>query len=590
VLNSRRGHGAPPAASAAAASATAAAASTTPAAPAALATAASAAAAAADGERPERARGWRAARPRMAWAGVLLAVAVVLFWCYLRQSRTTSVNADGSGMALQGWEMLHGNLLLSGWWLADVTFYTFEVPVDAVVAAVHGLNADVVHVSAAVVYTLLVLSAALLARGTARGPEGIVRAVLAAGILVAPAYSPGTHVLLLSPDHTGIGVPILLTLLFVDRARQRWWVPPVMCVLLIWAQLDDPLATFAAAAPIALVCLVRACLPLVERPQRPQRPRGRRPGWYDAGLAVAAAASVAATWLVVAGIKAAGGYTMASLGNVREHVPFAEWGSQLKAAGQNVLVLFGADFYDQPAGIRTVLAFAHFAGLALALAGLAIGVASLFRRADRVTQILTVGTLGTLAAATFGTRMIPIQGAHEIAVVLPFGAVLAGRTLGPWLVSRRLPRRVLTPLLGLALAGYLAALGYNASMPERAAESQGLADWLVAHHLTSGLAKYWSASSATLASGGRVRVAPVKGTGKAAYTWVTKPSWYDPAVSAANFVVAVPGEKGTPYAFGDAAVRRAFGKPSREYRYGRYVIMVWNSNLLLQMPKPEPNP
>ena len=556
-------------------------------------------AAAADSERPERARGWRAARPLLAWAGVLLAVAVVLFWCYLRQSRTTSVNADGSGTALQGWEMLHGNVLLSGWWLADVTFYTFEVPVNAVVAAVHGLNADAVHVSAAVIYTLLVLSAALLARGTARGPEGIVRAVLAAGILLAPGFSPGTHILLLSPDHTGIAVPILLTLLFVDRARERWWVPAVMCVLLIWAQLDDPLATFAAAAPIALVCLVRAVLPLVRSPRHPllsQRPgraqllRGRHPGWYDAGLAAAAVASVAATQLVVAGIKAAGGYTMASLSKVHERVPFAEWGSQLKAAGQNVLILFGADFYDQPAGIRTVLAFAHFAGLALALAGLAIGVASLFRRADRVTQILTVGTLGTLAAATFGTRMIPVQGAHQIAVVLPFGAVLAGRTLGPWLVSRRLPRRVLAPLLGLALAGYLAALGYSVSMPARAAESQGLADWLVAHHLTSGLGKYWSANSTTLASSGRVRVAPVKGTGKAAYTWVTKPSWYDPAVSRANFVVAVPGEAGTPFAFGEAAVRHAFGEPSREYRYGGYVIMVWNSNLLLQMPKPEPSP
>ena len=512
------------------------------------------------------------------------------------------MNADGSGMALQGWEMLHGNLLLSGWWRADVTFYTFEVPVNAVAAAVHGLNADVVHVSAAVVYTLLVLSAALLARGTARGPEGIVRAVLAAGILVAPGYSPGTHILLLSPDHTGIAVPILLTLLFVDRARERWWVPPVMCVLLIWAQLDDPLATFAAAAPIALVCLVRAGLPLIRRPERPRHParpeppgrprllRGRRPGWYDAGLAVAAVASVAATRLVVAGIKAAGGYTMASLTKVREHVLFAEWGSQLKATGQNVLILFGADFYDQPAGIRTVLAFAHFAGLALAVAGLAIGVASLFRRADRVTQILTVGTLGILAAATFETQMLPIQGAHEIAVVLPFGAVLAGRTLGPWLVSRRLPRRVLTPLLGLALAGYLAALGYSVSMPARAAESQGLADWLVAHHLTSGLGKYWSANSTTLASGGRVRVAPVKGTGKAAYTWVTRPSWYDPAVSRADFIIAVPGDKGTPFAFGEAAVRRAFGEPSREYRYGRYVIMVWDSNLLLQMPKPEPSP
>ena len=82
-----------------------------------------------------------------------------------------------------------------GWLLADVTFATFEAPVDGLVAAVHGLNPDAVHITAAIVYTLLVLTAALLAKGTARGAEGVVRAVLAAGILIAPGISPGAHIM-----------------------------------------------------------------------------------------------------------------------------------------------------------------------------------------------------------------------------------------------------------------------------------------------------------------------------------------------------------------------------------------------------------
>jgi hypothetical protein len=502
----------------------------------------------------------------------------VLFWCYLRQSQAIAVNADGSGMALQGWDMLHGNLLLSGWWLADVTFYTFEIPVDALVEAVHGLNADVVHISAAVIYTLLVLTAALLARGTARGAEGVARALLGAGVMVAPAFGPGTRVLILSPDHTGVGVPILLTLLLVDRARERWWVPLAMCVLLTWAQVDDPLATYAAVVPIALVCFVRAGVGLVRR----------RLAWYDAALAVAAVVSAALTHLAVSAIKAAGGYSMQPLANAGKLVPYSEWGRQIHAAGQNVLILFGADFYEQPAGIRTAIAFLHFVGVALALCGLLVGIAGLVRGADRVTQALTVATLVMLGAGALGTKMTPIQGAHEIAVVLPFGAVLAGRTLGPWLLSRRLPRITLTPLLGVALVGYLAALGYNASLPAMSAETQGLADWLVAHHLTSGLGRYWAANSTTLASGGRVRVAPVQGSGgNVAYPWVAKPSWFDPAVSYANFVVAMPGPKGNAYAFSERAVRHSFGKPSRVYHYGPYVIMVWNRNLLLQVPKPD---
>jgi hypothetical protein len=533
--------------------------------------------AAADGEQPPGQRRLTAARARLLWAGALVVAAVALFWCNLLQSRTAAVNSDAAGMVLQGWDMMHGNLLLHGWFVADVSFSTFELPVEGLVAVIHGLGPDVAHISAAIVYTLLVLSAALLARGTARGAEGIVRAVLAGGILVAPGYNPGTHVLLLAPDHTGIGVPILLTLLFIDRARERWWAVAGTGLLLVWAQVDDPLATYAAAVPMALVCLVRAALPLVRR---------RRPGWYDAGLAAAAAVSVGLTRLVVHGIRAAGGYQMHAL-KVHESIPVSVWAEQVKLTVQNVLILFGADFFEQPTGIRTTIAVLHLAGFLLALAGLLAGIACLFRAADRITQVLTVGTLVVLVAGAFATHMLLLQGAHEIAVVLPFGAVLAGRTVGPWLARHRLPRLALTPVLTAVLAGYLAALGWAAAQPKQQAETQQLADWLVAHHLTGGLAKYWGASSTTLSSGGQVLVVPTTDLGKQPYTWVAKDSWYDPAASRATFVVAVPGS-GNAYAFSEAGVRRAFGKPAREYRVGQYVIMVWDKNLLLQVSKPGP--
>jgi hypothetical protein len=535
-------------------------------------------AAAADGEQPPGAPGPRrlaAARARLLWAGALVAAAVALFWCYLLQSRTAAVNSDAAGMVLQGWDMMHGNVLLHGWFVADVSFSTFEIPIDGLVAVVHGLGPDVAHITAAIVYTLLVLSAALLARGTARGAEGIVRAVLAGGILVAPGYIPGTHVLLLAPDHTGIGVPILLTLLFIDRARERWWAVAGTVLLLVWAQVDDPLATYAAAVPIALVCLVRAALPLVRR---------RRPGWYDLGLAAAAVVSVGLTRLAVHGISAAGGYQMHAL-KVRQSIPVSVWGEQVKLTVQNVLILFGADFWEQRTELRTAIAVLHLAGFLLALAGLLVGIACLFRSADRITQVLTVGTLVVLVAATFATHMVLLQSAHQIAVVLPFGAVLAGRTVGSWLARRRLSRLALTPVLTAVLAGYLAALGWAAAQPKQQAETQQLADWLVAHHLTGGLAKYWAASSTTLSSGGQVLVAPTADLGKQPYTWVAKGSWYDPAASRATFVVAVPGP-GNAYAFPEAGVRQAFGKPAREYRVGHYVIMVWDKNLLLQVSKP----
>ncbi len=103
------------------------------------------------------------------WPVGLAGAVVLLFWAYLLVSRTQPVSSDGASQALQAWDMLHGNTLLRGWTLTDVSFYTTELPEYMLVEAVRGLHADVLHVSAAISYALLVLTGGLLARGRATG-------------------------------------------------------------------------------------------------------------------------------------------------------------------------------------------------------------------------------------------------------------------------------------------------------------------------------------------------------------------------------------------------------------------------------------
>ena len=58
----------------------------------------------------------RARFPRWAWVGAAAVAAVALFWCYLRLSDTEAVTPrTGRAIALQAWDMLHGNWLLRGW-------------------------------------------------------------------------------------------------------------------------------------------------------------------------------------------------------------------------------------------------------------------------------------------------------------------------------------------------------------------------------------------------------------------------------------------------------------------------------------------
>src|SRR5262249_31977513 len=128
-------------------------------------------AAKAAGRRGAGASGGRGARGTSlrgaaAWAlGALgtAAAGAALLGCYLLQSRTVRAGSDGASIALQAWDMLHGNPLLHGWRVADVSFYTTELPQYAAIESVRGLSADVIHVGGAMTYTLLVLLAAYLA-------------------------------------------------------------------------------------------------------------------------------------------------------------------------------------------------------------------------------------------------------------------------------------------------------------------------------------------------------------------------------------------------------------------------------------------
>src|SRR5579862_1307048 len=136
------------------------------------------------------ARSWRKLA-WWAWMAAYVVAGVTLFFCYRRLSGTQAVTSDGAANALQAWAMLHGNPLLRGWTVTDVSFYTTELPEYMIVEAVRGLNADVLHASAAITYTLVVLTAGLLGRGRAKGREGMVRLFIAAGIVVAPQFGPG---------------------------------------------------------------------------------------------------------------------------------------------------------------------------------------------------------------------------------------------------------------------------------------------------------------------------------------------------------------------------------------------------------------
>ena len=224
---------------------------------------------------------------RRRWPAVaVLAGIAVLFYCAQRQARQMGVQSDGAAMELEAWAMLHGNLLLHGWYLADVTFYTTELPEYMLAEMVRGLNPDVARLCAALTYTLLVVLAAAVAYGARRADKrtAAVRAGITVAVMLGPTAAASTT-LLNDPDHTGTAVPVLLALLILDRAPRRWWVPVVVAAVLGWALVGDSLVLLIGVAPLVVVCGARSFGLLAVR---------RAPlsaAWYDLSLAAAGVAA-----------------------------------------------------------------------------------------------------------------------------------------------------------------------------------------------------------------------------------------------------------------------------------------------------------
>jgi hypothetical protein len=538
----------------------------------------------------------RAGRRRSGTARVIGAAlaSIALFVCYLRISQTAAVDSDGAANALQAWDMLHGNLLLHGWIVSDVSFYTTELPEYMLIELVRGLTPGVVHLAGAMTYTLVLLLGAALAKGRATGRNAAMRVGIAAGIMLAPQLGTGAYLLLFRPDHIGTAVPILAVWLIADRAPHRWYVPVLIGLLLAWTQVADALATYAAAMPLAVVCGIRAYRELVPADTGepgefglPSLSRLReRATWagyreralwarYDVALATAAVMSVLLAHAAARLLRADGGYT--EVGLPRGIVGAGQMSHQVWIGLESVLMLFGANIFGQPFGRGLLVAAVHLGGVGVAVWAVARGARRFFAGCDLTEQVLVTGIAITLAAFLLGWPMQGRFDAHEIAVLLPMAAALAGRLLASQLM---IPRAI--PIVALALAANLFALGYDAVQPVAAPANLSLTHWLTAHHLRAGLAPYWEADSVGLDSHGTIAMGAVLGhrRGLDVYGWETYRPWYDPRSHSADFVVTVtrPATE-TWYATPGEAIS-AFGPPARTYRYGRYVIQVWHKNLL----------
>jgi hypothetical protein len=506
------------------------------------------------GTRPAVRRWWAAA----AWVGGGLA----LFAFFLRISLGGRVNSDGANNALQAWDMLHGNVLLHSWLISDAAFYFFELPLNAISELWFGLGNLAAHVASALTYLIVAVCAVALGVTDSRGPARAARCAVVVTVLAAPLVTNSSAALLLEePDHIGTSAFLLASFLLIDRAAGRRFTAPLVCVILTAGQLSDLTVRYVAVPAILVVCGYRVLAT-----------RRLRSG--DAALVAAAAISVPLESLIRAAMRHLGAYSMAAPG--ARLSPIGLWPHHAALTWLDLRILFGAVVEPDTRLGRIGAAF----GLACLLAavfglGRVVWTWRTARRAEQLLCAAIVVNIGVYLVSVFAGA----ASSHEIAMVLPCGAVLAARACVPARITR-MPQAFLA-VTATALAA-LVLLSAAATRSPLRPTTAPLAAWLEAHGLTYGVAWYWDASVVTLQSGGRVtiRAVDVKFDNNKVLVpiWETNTLWYDPARYDATFVVADRDGR-----YPAAVYERRLGRPVATYQVASWVVLIYRTNLLHQL-------
>jgi hypothetical protein len=501
---------------------------------------------------------------------------IALFYLFLRIAVTKTPSSDPSNSALQAYDMLHGHLLLHGWLLGDVTFWTFELPVMAIVELFFGLHAIVVGVAEAVVYVIVAAVAIAIAVTDSRGASRAGRAAVVVAVLAAPTLI-GTDmwVPLGLPDHTGSTVFLLVSCLLIDRARGWRVAAPLLCVILCAGQVGDVTVRYVAVPAVALVCAYRV---LAERKLLSR----------DSANLLAAVVSVPLSLGARAAMLHYGAYLMVA--PKTKIAPVSRWQNNLPITWDAIRELFGARSAVGAAPAGPVVIFGYACLLATAIG--ILRVLWRWRTARRAEQLLVVTIAGNLAVYVLSTLPTP-NTQHDIVLVLPCGAVLAARALVPHRIAGRLTALAVT---AFALTAALLPLSMTATQQTGGVVSPlaPVTAWLSAQGLTDGLGNYWQSSAVTLLSGNQVHISAihventvtfvngeygvygVNNPGITIYPWETNTLWYDPTRYYANFVL-IDGRPGQSIA---PAAERFFGKPASTHIIGTWVILIYQTNLL----------
>ena len=506
---------------------------------------------------------------------------LALFFGYLYSSQLVVKNSDDASIILEGQAMLHGNLLMHGWYLPSDSFITTEMPLDAI-NSIFFTGVQILRITPALLYAATVLTATYLATRQVSDPPR--RWLAAAACLALIAFPVGLlfSLVMQGPMHIGTILASLIAWVAYDHFVKHSKQPAssltlgLFIIVTILAIIGDPMAELLIVVPVTIVSGLML--------------------WRTRGRSETARATLGSALLaLLVGIGARQALIASGTFVSTAELALTPPGNITYNLLWFLLGIFQAFHIElQPSKALDVSNIQLLPGLPLGqlvlftllnvgfLVVCTIGFARLFRRSlipkdmeQSLTSVLTWAILADVLAYLCTDFSLNITGLRYL---IPAG-IYAGILSYP-AIARAIPKRhVIQVVLAFLIVSGLTYAVVLAQAPRTQAPESQLITFLEGHNLTYGFGTYWAANITTLTSNERVQVVPVTEQYGSIYRfiWHSNSAWFEgPQLGSARFVVI--DESVSAVCF-QRAIVKSFGEPDHIYYLDsspKFVIFAWN--------------
>ena len=486
------------------------------------------------------------------WAFLFL----VYFGIYLAAALNIPYNSDHASIILEAKAILEGNVLLKGWTLSTVSFYTTEMPFYVVSVFLLGVDERIIFLVTALNFALLSLVSVYLASVSADGrvsPGKLVVSGCLSMFLVAFYANVNQH----SPGHAVGFTYCLISLIFLLKFQQSNRIVGLLGYFLLCttAFTGDTFTIYTWGLPVGITMTYK----LVTEKFRKE---------YVLLLAATVSAIVLSS-VTMDLIQHNGGFRVPGVNTTFVAYPRIADNVFFVLAG--LFDLFSVNLFGQQIfSLNTLLGSLRMVGVVLFIQTMVWGIKD-FRRLALLNQILVVAICLNALEYLVGNQATERATIRYMMPSLIYSiALITNMVWEKYLAGYRYKYYVpLCLLISLALIPPL-------SLTKPEIPGAKLTSFLMDRHLTHGYSQFWLASSTTVRSKEMVNISPVlsRGTYVVPFHWLSDEKWY---TNEANFVV-VDNVKNIFNVNLTAAVN-TFGVPDETYRVDDYTILVWNKNI-----------